>query len=579
MATWFAKPQLARDDRYVRHCRLRGCGQMSREQMAFLLEDALRLASLPGENEGRVYFFRKVSVRNLSARASRQAWTNAVGLALLDLAARAIHVSDDRAHSAEAVFFYNYQEALQLLLARILQREPLNCWFWPLVAGTAVEVTRSERVLAIVERLRELPASWLAVAESVLAAIGYGDPLTLLSLLPLATVNSWLRELAPRQVISARSRPVPLPQTFHVILQRSLRTIGGNDPRVVWLASLAVLCVLPSELSTGMVVNRAQCTLQSLTGKRAADTPDVANSESLAGQVAPSSQYSRLFDALSLPQNAVELRQPPLHQRIEFGEAVAESTAGKAPIVTSAVTATNQTARQESSHRKQSSSQAAKPLPPVAIHFEEVGEPNSSIVLPEDGGVQSNGILLGAPTSAAGLYFLLNALRLLGIAEALRSNPIAAESGLVARIVQRLAAYAGIEAGDPILHWIDLSLGQIQDLHIPLEDATVTDCSTLFPSNLRPSSRSLFDAEYFSRVWSIAVRRWCWRVGGFTARQVVNRSGLVSMNRSDLDVTLSLDSADIRIRRLGLDIDPGWLPWFGKVVRFHYVWDEGIHGH
>jgi hypothetical protein len=24
------------------------------------------------------------------------------------------------------------------------------------------------------------------------------------------------------------------------------------------------------------------------------------------------------------------------------------------------------------------------------------------------------------------------------------------------------------------------------------------------------------------------------------------------------------------VRRLGLDIDPGWLPWFGRVVAFHY---------
>jgi hypothetical protein len=42
------------------------------------------------------------------------------------------------------------------------------------------------------------------------------------------------------------------------------------------------------------------------------------------------------------------------------------------------------------------------------------------------------------------------------------------------------------------------------------------------------------------------------------------------LTRTDLDVSLSIDSADIRIRRAGLDLDPGWLPWFGRVVRFHY---------
>ena len=41
--------------------------------------------------------------------------------------------------------------------------------------------------------------------------------------------------------------------------------------------------------------------------------------------------------------------------------------------------------------------------------------------------------------------------------------------------------------------------------------------------------------------------------------------------RTDLDVSLPLDQADIRVRRAGLDLDPGWLPWFGRVVRFHYL--------
>ncbi len=62
-------------------------------------------------------------------------------------------------------------------------------------------------------------------------------------------------------------------------------------------------------------------------------------------------------------------------------------------------------------------------------------------------------------------------------------------------------------------------------------------------------------------------------MGSLTVREIVNRDGLVWMTRSDLDVTLPLDQADVRIRRMGLDIDPGWLPWFGtfgRVVRFHY---------
>jgi hypothetical protein len=56
-------------------------------------------------------------------------------------------------------------------------------------------------------------------------------------------------------------------------------------------------------------------------------------------------------------------------------------------------------------------------------------------------------------------------------------------------------------------------------------------------------------------------------------REIVNRKGLVWLTRTDLDVTMPLANVSVLIRRVGLDIDPGWLPWFGdfgRVVRFHY---------
>jgi hypothetical protein len=28
---------------------------------------------------------------------------------------------------------------------------------------------------------------------------------------------------------------------------------------------------------------------------------------------------------------------------------------------------------------------------------------------------------------------------------------------------------------------------------------------------------------------------------------------------------------DMTVRRAGLDLDPGWVPWLGRVVQFHYL--------
>ncbi len=37
-----------------------------------------------------------------------------------------------------------------------------------------------------------------------------------------------------------------------------------------------------------------------------------------------------------------------------------------------------------------------------------------------------------------------------------------------------------------------------------------------------------------------------------------------------LDLDLATDSVDLALRLSGLDLDPGWVPWLGRVVAFHY---------
>ena len=113
----------------------------------------------------------------------------------------------------------------------------------------------------------------------------------------------------------------------------------------------------------------------------------------------------------------------------------------------------------------------------------------------------------------------------------------------LARLFLRIARYAGIDEGDPILLWAEITRNESEPEEIP---------------------------DRLLRLWLIKIRRWCWRNGRITVREIVRRHGYVTLTRTDLDVALSIDSADIRIRRIGLDLDPGWVPWFGRVVRFHY---------
>ena len=206
-------------------------------------------------------------------------------------------------------------------------------------------------------------------------------------------------------------------------------------------------------------------------------------------------------------------------------------------------------------------------IPPPASNASDASVPPEFTRLPDTIPWQCAGL----PTAAAGLFFLLNALETLGISEALATDLASASPNFVAQVLHRLALHAGVADDDPIKIWLDsVILSASDEEPLPCDPAS-------WPTNLLPD-REAAPLEYVLRVWCLAVRRWCWRTGKVTVRDVVSRAGVFSVNRTDLDVSLPIEEADIRVRRIGLDLDPGWLPWFGRVVRFHYLFRGEFHG-
>ena len=80
---------------------------------------------------------------------------------------------------------------------------------------------------------------------------------------------------------------------------------------------------------------------------------------------------------------------------------------------------------------------------------------------------------------------------------------------------------------------------------------------------------------------SAAVRAWIRRIRQYTRRtarigihSLVCRAGRITASQTHIDLIFRLDRGDIRVRRAGLDIDPGWTPWLARVIHFHYVGDD-----
>ena len=70
------------------------------------------------------------------------------------------------------------------------------------------------------------------------------------------------------------------------------------------------------------------------------------------------------------------------------------------------------------------------------------------------------------------------------------------------------------------------------------------------------------------------------RIGhqAFWPEGLIHRKARVHYDRTHIDVDFHSSSVSLEIRLAGLDVNPGWLPWLGRVVHFHYLDDPSLLG-
>jgi hypothetical protein len=171
------------------------------------------------------------------------------------------------------------------------------------------------------------------------------------------------------------------------------------------------------------------------------------------------------------------------------------------------------------------------------------------------------------------LFFLLPVLERLGIRKAVESGLSETHPGFVPALLTHLAIHSKVAEFDPALIWLKEMQAELEPrlADDPEKSEAFPLKAAHWPRNVPFTTRKGADKEFMTRVWSLAVRRWCWREYEISVRDIILRDATLSLSATDLDVIFPLDAVDIRIRRAGLDIDPGWVPWFGRVVRFHYT--------
>ena len=557
--------------RTVRHLRLTAPSRAQARAMLQRLEDALRCASLPDDG-ARLLVVRHLALGRLRHDIGASALSNLVERRLQAAGLQWVDADTPAAASADGVVFTSALAARSALASRLLRGDPAPDWYWsPAVPEAPAGWSRRDRLRAIGQAIAQWPEARVALP-------------------------AWAGGL--------------------------LRACGGAALAALWSAAEGAALLrraglpLPAEeCGTGVdVAGQGGSPIERQAGP--AHRGVEADAAPRASDELPAWLQGLLMAEAGRPAHAPP-RPPPRHaQQLDaaaaradapLGRAGAEPGRGDLPPRSDAALggAPGSPAREEGRRINQPGGPAGadQRLPPAPAHVDRIDEaglggrvlqPTESATRasPADARAQlpASGPSLwldGETTAAGGLLFLLPLLARLGL-PAWRAG-VGDTPDFVAEVLglalQRLrvprddAAWAlargpasGAPAGSaavpepatgPRLRRGDAAAPACwQDPRLaPPQPAAGSMAQRLSDASTGPAQAAL---------WLDASRHWLRRIGHIGLASLVLRPGGLALTATHADVHFQLDQTDLRVRRLGLDVDPRWLPWFGRVVAFHY---------
>lgn len=521
------------NDRTVQHLHLRASNAQAVTRALARLEDALRCASLPDTGE-RLLLVRQLHLGRLPADLSSQ------GLSLLIeqrvQAAGGSWVHGEQASAAESltVFFASRLQAVQAAVRRRAEGRSLAAWHWRL-ALPGVQLEASDQVflhgvVAVLAREPTAPASLPALVADVVTA-GHAP---------------WLIRHVSEETSSC------------------LLSLGGAQRHVVgvereWAAAVAG----PPGVRAPVLETSGTMGFR----YRGAGAP---GSKAVVDLHAPMWVHAVLRAANWAPMSAVvavatsATESPTLPKGAASPERetvlVALSTAGLPPIPSTphpSAAASAERVRDDSPHAAQQIHEG-----PLASADRPAGAADPS--------EQQTPVVFDdlAPTRAGGLLFLIPVLERLGFGEWQRQNADRPLAGLMLRqVLQRLRV-----PEDDALWALVASL----PMPPPLPSA---HWETPFPwhddrRGIGHDPGGAVPADEMAHRWRLACSLYLRRVPRIGLARLCLRRARVRWSSTHVDVCFSLADADLRVRQAGLDVDPGWVDWLQRVVRFEYMHED-----
>jgi hypothetical protein len=577
--------------RRIHRLLLRGGSASEQQHAKNVLVDALRTASLPGVGPGRVLVVRSLDLGRISPRRAPQALALHITEQVRKLALQALWWSEPAAESAPAVWFADRAQARAAFLRRRVLGPAPAAWFW----RSAVEDPRPDdpvetllvRWLSPQPRLaaRALPPL-VTMARQVQALVELGEAVAVLRRLPVAALAAWLAPARPSPAPEpelALLAPPPPPEPWRPVLRWA-----AEQPQEIlqrWVGLVALVAVHPSWVARPELVPLAQALVRSV----ARPVPQ-ALSVSRPPQESPRASPLRLR---ALPAPAPLAPRPRPSPRRPARELAPTPTLGGEPLEVP-----SPSSPQELPARR----------PPSWLSPRDLSGPSRARFPPPPPLVDP------AWTEWGGLLFLVHVLERLGLSELHQRRPALLAQAFGWRVLDLVGARWGMAPDDPVLRaiaprqepepldrepfvahprcWALFSEEPLRQAAAPQGHTLLSARQTWLarwrgelPDALEVQDRLVLPGppvgddvllSAHAESWAGCVLRWCEQIAILSAQEIAQRPALVSATPTHVDLVLPASTIALSVRRWALDTDPGWVPWLGRVIAFHYVEDDEL---
>jgi hypothetical protein len=477
---------------------------------AFLIEDGCRTAIPDSE---KLILVRRLDLGRGRASRGEQATLlrRAYDRALLD----SRHGGADGAESANCVWFASRAEARRLLLAALLAGREPSAWYWR---------------LAVPEWRGRSAEEWLgALVEPALRGGGEPDLVEIVTLaVEAGAVEMLVRALAGSVAVSPGAAPAPkavelLSSGAGAGSRFAAGAPDSGDAEIVRAvarlrARLAPQFAARIEDVARRIGPATRASFLLLERLLLASSPSLALSPALLRELVSAYAAEIALPARpTIPKAAERPAIPPSRAEAVARDAVAEAPPRPASLAQAEPDAARaeEPARAEEAARAEKA--AAEPVSPPALAQEQESQ-------------------------AAGLWMVVPSLIRMGFREWLAERPETLSDDPGRTLLRFIARHHRVGERDP-------AFGPLAPADGEEEEA----------------------APEWARLWRFGLDRWLRRRARMPLHDLVWRRGWLRMSEDRLLVRFPPGSADLRLRRRALDVDPGWTDWLGLVVLYTFA--------